>query len=65
MILTIHFDQNVIDHGVKYGRLRTSDGQYVSSRWIKKNNKKARNNYCVQISIRIFIIIYLYYYLLL
>ncbi|CAB4390131.1 unnamed protein product [Rhizophagus irregularis] len=37
------------NYGVKYGRLRTSDGQYVSSCWIKRNNKIARNNYCVQI----------------
>ncbi|GES90546.1 hypothetical protein GLOIN_2v1644898 [Rhizophagus clarus] len=37
------------NYGVKYGRLRTSDGQYVSSYWIKRNNKIARNNYCIQI----------------
>ncbi|CAB4446790.1 unnamed protein product [Rhizophagus irregularis] len=35
--------------GIKYGRLRTSDGQYVSSHWIKRKSKRSRNNYCVQI----------------
>jgi hypothetical protein len=40
--------QNVDNHGVIYGRLRTSDGQYVSSHW--KNSKAARNNHCVQVS---------------
>ena len=35
---------------MKYGRLRTSDGQYVSSCWIKQNNKIARNNYSVQVN---------------
>jgi len=53
MILTIHFDQNVIDHGVKYGRLRTSDGQYISSHWIKKKNNTAKSNFCVQVEVNI------------
>ncbi|CAB5388334.1 unnamed protein product [Rhizophagus irregularis] len=39
----------VNNYGVRYGRLRTSDGQYISSCCIKRNNKIARNNYCAQI----------------
>ncbi|CAG8755546.1 6673_t:CDS:2, partial [Rhizophagus irregularis] len=38
----------VNNYGVRYGRLRTSDGQYISSCCIKRNNKIARNNYCAQ-----------------
>ncbi|PKC52968.1 hypothetical protein RhiirA1_447330, partial [Rhizophagus irregularis] len=41
--------QNINNYGMKYGRLRTSDGHYISSHWIKRKNKIARNNYCVQI----------------
>ncbi|GES96181.1 hypothetical protein GLOIN_2v1480212 [Rhizophagus clarus] len=42
---------DINNYGMKYGRLRTSDGQYVSSHWIKKKNKITRNNCCVQIYI--------------
>ncbi|GES82418.1 hypothetical protein GLOIN_2v1644898 [Rhizophagus clarus] len=34
---------------MEYGRLRTSDGQYISSSCIKRNNTIARNNYYAQI----------------
>ncbi|GES91595.1 hypothetical protein GLOIN_2v1644898 [Rhizophagus clarus] len=39
----------VNNYGVRYGRLRTSDGQYISSSCIKRNNTIARNNYYAQI----------------
>ncbi|CAB4425654.1 unnamed protein product [Rhizophagus irregularis] len=42
-------EMEVNNYGVRYGRLRTSDGQYISSCCIKRNNKIARNNYCAQI----------------
>ncbi|CAB5200145.1 unnamed protein product [Rhizophagus irregularis] len=42
-------NSNINNYGMKYGRLRTSDGHYISSHWIKRKNKIARNNYCVQI----------------
>lgn len=45
------FFQEVNDYGRIYGRLRTSNGQYVSSSWIQKKDKTARNNYCVQVKI--------------
>ncbi|PKB96659.1 hypothetical protein RhiirA5_385197, partial [Rhizophagus irregularis] len=41
-------EREVNNYGVRYGRLRTSDGQYISSCCIKRNNKIARNNYCAQ-----------------
>ncbi|POG67634.1 hypothetical protein GLOIN_2v1644898 [Rhizophagus irregularis DAOM 181602=DAOM 197198] len=42
-------EMEVNNYGVRYRRLRTSDGQYISSCCIKRNNKIARNNYCDQI----------------
>ncbi|PKK61982.1 hypothetical protein RhiirC2_718044, partial [Rhizophagus irregularis] len=42
-------DLDLYSKGFKYGRLRTADGHYISSEWIKRQNSKARNNYCVQI----------------
>ncbi|CAB5202631.1 unnamed protein product [Rhizophagus irregularis] len=42
-------EMEVNNYGVRYGRLRTSDGQYISSCCIKRNNKIERNNYCAQI----------------
>ncbi|GES78579.1 hypothetical protein GLOIN_2v1879215 [Rhizophagus clarus] len=43
------FDLDLYSKGFKYGRLRTTDGHYISSEWIKRQNSKTRNNYCVQI----------------
>ncbi|UZO03187.1 uncharacterized protein OCT59_023596 [Rhizophagus irregularis] len=42
-------NSNINNYGMQYGRLRTLDGHYISSHWIKKKNKITRNNYCVQI----------------
>ncbi|CAB5394695.1 unnamed protein product [Rhizophagus irregularis] len=42
-------NSNINNYGMKYGRLRISDRHYISSHWIKRKNKIARNNYCVQI----------------
>ena len=36
--------------GIKYGRMRTKDGHYVGSSWIKRNNMTSRNNYCVAVN---------------
>jgi hypothetical protein len=47
----IYFFQEVNNYGRIYGRLRTPDGQYVSSFWIQKKDKIARNNHCVQVKI--------------
>ncbi|GES92310.1 hypothetical protein GLOIN_2v1522244 [Rhizophagus clarus] len=33
----------------KYGRLRTKDGHFISSYWIKRNDNISRNNYCVNV----------------
>ncbi|CAB5376047.1 unnamed protein product [Rhizophagus irregularis] len=35
---------------IKYGRMRTKDGHYVGSSWIKRD-KISRNNYCVAVII--------------
>ena len=32
---------------MKYGRLRTKDGHYIGSKWIKKNKDWTRTNYSV------------------
>ncbi|CAB5210951.1 unnamed protein product [Rhizophagus irregularis] len=34
---------------MKYGRLRTSDGHYISSHWIKERIRSQEIIYCVQI----------------
>ena len=31
--------------------MRTKDGHYVSSSWIKRDNKESRNNYCVMVNL--------------
>ena len=31
--------------------MRTKDGHYVSSSWIKRDNKESRNNYCVAVNL--------------
>ncbi|GBC08174.1 hypothetical protein RclHR1_07950001 [Rhizophagus clarus] len=42
------FDLDLYSKGFKYGRLRTTDGHYISSEWIKRQNSKTRNNYCIR-----------------
>ena len=40
--------------------MRSKDGYYIGSSWIKRDNRSSRNNYCVTV---IFLnIIYLYLY---
>lgn len=34
---------------MKFGRMRTKDGHYVGSSWIKRDNTTSRNNYCVAV----------------
>jgi len=41
--------------------MRTKDGHYVGSSWIKRDNKISRNNYCVAVKFKI-IYIYLHSY---
>ncbi|CAB5367222.1 unnamed protein product [Rhizophagus irregularis] len=38
---------------MKYGKLRTKDGNIVSSKWWKKENDSSRNDYCVAINLTI------------
>ncbi|GBC47360.2 hypothetical protein GLOIN_2v1812804 [Rhizophagus irregularis DAOM 181602=DAOM 197198] len=36
---------------MKYGKLRTKDGNIVSSKWWKKENDSSRNDYCINLTI--------------
>jgi len=38
-----------------FGRLRTKDGHLISSYRIRKTNEISRNNYCVAVSIYLYI----------
>jgi len=39
--------------------MRTKDGHYVGSSWIKHNNKTFRNNYCVAVNfLKLFIFLF-------
>jgi hypothetical protein len=49
LILFILF-KSIDDKCIKYGRMRTKDGHYIGSSWIKQDNKTSRNNYCVAVS---------------
>ena len=45
-----------------FGRLRTKDGHFISSYWIKRNDDISRNNYCVNVSKNKYLfILYLYF----
>ena len=49
-------DQQLISFsqtGTKYGRLRTKDGHYISSKWIRRNKDWSRINYTVMVKIEI------------
>jgi len=48
---------------MKFGRLRTKDGHFISSYCIKQNNDIVRNNYYVAVS-KIFTYIFVFIYLL-
>ena len=52
--------QSFPSSGIKYGRLRTKDGHYIGSKWIKRNRDWARINYSVMVSYSIY---YIYIYL--
>ena len=39
--------------GTKYGRLRTKDGHYISSKWIRRNKDWSRINYTVMVKIEV------------
>jgi len=56
--------QSFPSSGIKYGRLRTKDGHYIGSKWIKRNRDWARINYSVMVSCSIYCIynIYLFIY---
>ncbi|CAG8682000.1 13315_t:CDS:1 [Dentiscutata erythropus] len=39
--------------GIKYGRLRTKDGHYIGSKWIRRNEDWSRINYTVMVKIEV------------
>jgi hypothetical protein len=48
--LILYYFKSIDNKCIKYGRMRTKDGHYVGSSWIKCNNEMSRNNYCVAVN---------------
>jgi len=40
--------------------MRSKDGHYIGSSWIKRDNQSSRNNYCVAV---IFLVLFIHIYL--
>ena len=53
-IMNVHnmytdFLQDIETTCAKYGKLRTKDGNIISSKWWKKESDNSRNNFCVAV----------------
>ncbi|CAB4459850.1 unnamed protein product [Rhizophagus irregularis] len=44
---------DIKENYTKYGKLRTKDGNIISSKWWKKENDSSRNDFCVAINLTV------------
>ncbi|GET61238.1 hypothetical protein GLOIN_2v1812804 [Rhizophagus irregularis DAOM 181602=DAOM 197198] len=52
-LLPIYNEKNIKENYAKYGKLRTKDGNIISSKWWKKENDSSRNDFCVAINLTV------------
>ncbi|GET50952.1 transposase domain-containing protein [Rhizophagus irregularis DAOM 181602=DAOM 197198] len=52
-LLPIYNEKDIKENYAKYGKLRTKDGNIISSKWWKKENDSSRNDFCVAINLTV------------